>query len=78
MVPPNDGSHKGGLRVSGYPERINSFRNGILTNTICSYADVGVRGGRSLRRTALRFEGVASPPVRVCAGPILQVDGLRP
>ncbi len=38
---------------------------------------VGVRGGRSLRRTALRFEGVASPPVHIPAAPILQVDDLR-
>ena len=36
------------------------------------------KGDAVLRRTALRFEGVASPPVRVCAGPILHIVILRP
>ena len=35
------------------------------------------KGDAVLRRTALRFEGVASPPVRVCAGPILHIGGVR-
>ena len=36
------------------------------------------KGDAVLRRTALRFEGVASPPVRVCAGPILHIANVRP
>ena len=69
------------LHSSGYyPDetRITRMKSGL-------YPDVGMNHGWSegkgdavLRRTALRFEGVASPPVRVCAGPILQVAGLRP